>query len=68
MIKEIWYCDICGKEYSSKQIPFINRKYRIKFVDANENRSYVVDLCRNCQKNLMQYLRDNINNEEEKDE
>lgn len=68
MIKEIWYCDICGKEYSSKQIPFINRKYRIKFVDTNENRSYVVDLCRNCQKNLMQYLRDNINNEEKKDE
>lgn len=68
MIKKIWCCDICGKEYSSKQIPFINRKYRIEYVNTDENCMYAVDLCRNCRKNLVQYLRDNINNKEEKDE
>ena len=68
MIKEIWYCDICGKEYSSKQIPFINKKYRIEFANMEENRRYVVDLCRNCQKNLVQYLRDNIKQEDEGDD
>ena len=68
MVKGIWYCDICGKEYSSSKIPFINKKYRIEFVDIEEGRRCAVDLCRNCQKNLVQYLIDNIKQEDEGDD
>lgn len=63
MVETVWRCDICGKEYKTRGIPFIHGKYVMSY-SLDDKTYYKVDLCRNCQKNLMQYLRDNIKQED----
>lgn len=61
MLKEsyIWYCDLCGKEYSRQKIPLFNKKYRIEVVNIEGKHRYAVDLCKSCRRNLLLYLKDN---------
>lgn len=60
-----YYCDICGQEITSRdndEIKINGRTYRLERNDRGLCSS--VDICKKCRKNLIKFLKSNIENEE----
>lgn len=59
------YCDICGQEITSRgsdEMKINGCTYRLERID-----SFIcspTDLCKKCQKNLIKFLKSNIENED----
>ncbi len=60
------YCDICGQEMTSRdnsEMKINGCTYRLERTDYYHICS-PVDLCKKCKKNLIKFLKSNIENEE----